>query len=166
MYSGKAKAAIPVVVRLLVIEDDRPERCTLNCILSHAGSTTPRWRYSALIDPTKLRSCGICIRKRLDKMGMNENRENSKSYRNCQHCADWDYDHSDILGMEPPKSYPQEVHENSPPPPPHRAAGETKIVPVIQTYESLKQGCTYCFLMFSNVNGKSAWKRHISVSWE
>ena len=145
MYSGKAKAAIPVVVRLLVIEADRPERCTLNCILSHAGTTTPRWRYSALIGPTKLRSCGICLRRRLNRIVLNNNRQISESHQNCHHCADWDYDRTDILGMEPPGLYPNEADVNSPQAPPHCAAGVRKIVPVIQTYESLRQGCAYCF---------------------
>lgn len=35
MVSGKTKTVIPVVVELLVIAADRPERCSLNSILSH-----------------------------------------------------------------------------------------------------------------------------------
>ena len=57
MFSGKHKRPIPVIVKLLTIIADRPERSSINCILSHAGNSTTRWRYSALIDPNRLRSC-------------------------------------------------------------------------------------------------------------
>ncbi len=65
MFSGKHKCTIPVIVKLLTIIADRPERSSINCILSHAGNSTTRWRYSAFIDPDRLRSCRTCFTRRL-----------------------------------------------------------------------------------------------------
>lgn len=78
-------------------------------------------------------------------MKSNDNTPNPILNRTCQHCADWDYDHSEILGMEPPKNYPKADNISSPSAPPHHAAGVRKIIPVIQTYDSLNKGCAYCF---------------------
>ena len=57
MYCGKTKKMVPVVVELLILAADRPERAAINCILSHSGNSTARWMHSALIDPAVLWSC-------------------------------------------------------------------------------------------------------------
>jgi len=60
-YVAKYGKKIPVVLKTLAIIADRPERCNLNCILSHTGLTTKRWLYSAYIDVQVLPSCKTCL---------------------------------------------------------------------------------------------------------
>ena len=52
---------VPVVVRVLVMSADCPERNALNNLLSYTGASSKRWRYSSLIDPYRLASCSHCF---------------------------------------------------------------------------------------------------------
>ena len=141
LYSGKTNSSIPVVVQLLIIAADPPERCSINCILSHAGTTTQHWKYSSLIDPTKLQSCAKCRKRLLSKFEGNIH----ITHKPCQNCADWDYGRSNLLGILPPDSYPTNSHQDSPNPPTDHSARKEKIIPITLTYDILKQGCGYCF---------------------
>ena len=139
---------VPVIAKLLVIATDRPERCTMNCVLYHNGNSTMRCLYAALIDPSKLRSCPRCLRKRLNSL-INDSisilhQSISNDQNRCTNCADWDYNRGSVLRIECPYSYPCQEH-NKRPPPTGRSVGIRKIQPVSMSYTYLKQVCEYCF---------------------
>ena len=70
-YYGKLNKNIPIVVRVLAISADRPERSTLNHMLGHAGTNTRRWRYSAYVNQQTLPSCDRCLTTRIKDIRMN-----------------------------------------------------------------------------------------------
>ena len=49
-YCAIFKKNVPVVVKVLTISSNRPERSAINHILGHNGTTTRRWLHSAYID--------------------------------------------------------------------------------------------------------------------
>ena len=63
---------------------DRPERCSINSILQHNGSTTKRWRYAGSINQDKFPSCPTCFKKRITNI-------NTYVYNRCHNCCDWNY---------------------------------------------------------------------------
>ena len=65
MYCKATNTNIPIVVETLAVSADRPERSSLNAMLGHNGLCTRRWRYSAYINTTKLKSCPKCTQKRI-----------------------------------------------------------------------------------------------------
>ena len=67
-FSQKFKNLYPVIVHPLCLSADRPERSSINCILSHQGSSTKRWMYSELIPRKKLPSCTSCFETRWKKL--------------------------------------------------------------------------------------------------
>ena len=54
LYVKQFQQSLPIVVRVLVMSADRPERNALNDLLSHNGTSSKRWMYSTMIDPYKL----------------------------------------------------------------------------------------------------------------
>ena len=155
----KKGGTVPVIVKLLVYAADRPERCSINCIISHNGSSTTRWLYSALIDCNKLRSCPRCLKRRLKSI--NDCDTVSTRTHSCNYCADWDYNNINTLQYPVPKCYPCKAHLDSPKPPCYREAGINYIKPVYMTYQYLKEGCAYCFFnLFMN-----EWKKNESVCY-
>ena len=54
---------IPVIVKALAVLADRPERCAMNYILSHTGTTTKRWGYAAYLNKKYIPSCSLCFKK-------------------------------------------------------------------------------------------------------
>ena len=67
-YHGKIKKNIPVIVEVLAVLADRPERCAMNSLLQHNGTNTKRWRYSAYIKYHYLPSCLKCFAHNLNYM--------------------------------------------------------------------------------------------------
>lgn len=142
MFCGRTNKLIPVVVKLLIYADDLPERSSINCILSHNGKSTCLWLYSALIYPNTLRSCCICIRRRLKYV---KDMNISDCVYRCAHCDDWDYSKESMLYTFSPTNYPNSSHSDIPPAPKYREAGLDKILPVKMSYSLLQTGCAYCF---------------------
>ena len=93
-YSHKYGTPNPVIVWTLCISADRPERSSLNSILSHNGLSTKRWMYSELIPRNKLGSCRQCFTKRCKNITANT--LPSEKSRICKRCCDWEmnFDHS------------------------------------------------------------------------
>ena len=149
MYCGISKKDIDVQVRLHTIAADRPERSSLNYILSHTGKSTIRWKYSALIDINKLPSCKLCFQKRLKDVFnlMKKTFPNTNDLALCIKCADWNYENKEILKQTLPKNYPSNHHLKSPCPPKYRSSAKDTfyIIPVKMTYEYLKQGIKFCY---------------------
>ena len=48
---------IPVIVKVMAVLADRPERCSMNYILQHNETTTKRWRYAGFIHAQFFLSC-------------------------------------------------------------------------------------------------------------
>ena len=141
MYCKSTQSNIPVVVQILAISADRPERSALNFMLGHNGLTTKRWRYAAYINSKVTRSCMHCIKNRI------KNISNLSLYSNhkCMRCCDWDYDHP-LMGIYKPDDYPTNQHPNSPPPPDGREVlNVIHLYPIEITYETLIKGTTFCF---------------------
>ena len=141
MYCKSTNCNIPVVLKVLAISADRPERSSLNCMLGHNGISSRRWRYSAYINQQKLKSCVICFKRRLQKLNVAYEHNNFV----CRHCFDWDYNHP--LMKEPkPENYPSNEHPNSPQPPKGREVTDvTYLRPIELSYELLMQGVRFCF---------------------
>ncbi len=97
-----------MVVKVMTIISDRPERCSINCILSHTGKTTVIWCYSALIVPESLSSCNNCLKQRLNHMKKYpQNSYKQFDNRRCENCADWNYGNLKLLKAPPPDNYPR-----------------------------------------------------------
>ena len=92
-YVKQFQQSLPIVVRVLVMSADRPERNSLNDLLSHNGNSSKRWMYSSMIDPYKLASCPGCYHKRLLRLyTMNDSFQESTN--TCRKCCDFDYENS------------------------------------------------------------------------
>ena len=147
-YCAIVKKNIPVVVKILTISADRPERSAINHVLGHNGTTTKRWLYSAYINQDKLPSCPQCLKRRFHNIDAT-NTLVSPSY-NCRTCGDWDYDSTSIHLCESfPHNYPTKQHEESPQAPIGRPINNNSTVkglfPVKLEYKWLKQGCQFSF---------------------
>ena len=80
-------------------------------MLSHNGISSRRWKYSAYINQNKLKSCVICLKKRLQRLNA---AYQSNSFI-CRYCFDWDYNHPSM--KEPkPENHPSNEHPDSPQP--------------------------------------------------
>ena len=143
-YYGKLKKNIPVVVKVLALSADRPERCTMNHILNHAGLNTRRWRYSGYINQRFFPACNACTSLRIRRIKNNQFKE---SQDRCRYCCNWNFmSKSRHVLVSKPNNYPQIQHERSPTPPLHREVKNiTHIRPVEITYDWIKQGCRFCF---------------------
>ena len=111
-----SKKNVPVVVKVLTISANRPERSAINHILGHNGTT--RQLYSEYIDQDKLPSCMKYLKKRLKKVSNNNNycqMAFSTSVRICKSCGDWHFNRkSQHLGHLIPDGYPIYQHDDSP----------------------------------------------------
>ena len=166
-YCSLFKKNVPVIVKILSISADRPERSAINHILGHNGTTTKRWLYSAYIDQTKLPSCMECLKSRLKKIASNNNTCQitlSMSTRNCRTCCDWDFSRKcQSFGHEFP-----EAHDDSPEPPIGRSikvSHQDRLFPVKLEYNWLKQGCRFSFHnIFHGVwSRQNAYSYHQSI---
>ena len=86
------KRNVPVVVEVLAISADSPERSSINKMLCHSGMTSKRWMHSAYIDTSTLPSCDDCFQKRINAMTSVDNHQNNPSQLAlavCKHCGDW-----------------------------------------------------------------------------
>ena len=138
MYCKATNNNIPVVVKVLAISADRPERCALNCMLGHGGTTSRRWRYSAYVNQSKLKSCRQCLRERIKS-----SREEASKF--CSNCYDWDYNHPNMC-VRKPSDYPCSQHPDSPSPPRGREVENVSLLyPIELTYDVMIQGVRLCF---------------------
>ena len=91
---------IPVIVKVMAVLADRPERCSMNYILQHNGLTTKRWRHAAVISQKYLPSCRTYFTRRINNI-------QSCQYLRCQHCCDWNYNADNQHNHQPlPEHYP------------------------------------------------------------
>ena len=76
---------IPVIVKVMAVLANRPQRCSMNYILQHNGTTTKRWMYAGFIDAQYFPSCAQCFLRRI---------KNIQSYKltTYQHCCDLNYE--------------------------------------------------------------------------
>ena len=89
---------------------DRPERCSINSILQHNGSTTKRWRYTGSIDQDKFPLCSTCFKNRITNI-------DTYVYNICHTCCDWNYHATNQhIRQPPPDNYPKCQHQDSPEP--------------------------------------------------
>ena len=120
-YSSRHLKEIPVIVKPLIISADRPERSSLNSILSHSGNSSKRWRYSELIDRKKLPSCSQCLSKRFNTICNYQVIVQPSKF--CNKCCDWNMmTKNKVSKFPPPHNYPTQQHQNSPTPPSSRQA--------------------------------------------
>ena len=145
-YSYKHGTPYPVIVQTFCISADRPERSSLNYILSHNGLSTKRWMYSELIPRNKLGSCRQCFKKRCNNISGNSPRSRKSGV--CKRCCDWEmnFDHSTGHFL-PPINYPTKKHTDSPDPPVGRDVSKPfeKLPPIRVTYETLTKATKFGF---------------------
>ena len=145
-YSSKLQKMYPVIVRPPCVLADRPERSSLNCILSHNGCSTKRWSFSELIPRTKLPSCEKCFYKRIEKLI--EGNLKKKKPSTCNRCCDWEMSKErKVSHFFPPTNYPSKKHPDSPPPPIGRDVSQpfVKLPPIRVTYEILYSATKFAF---------------------
>jgi len=147
-YCAIVDKNIPVVVRILTISADRPERSAINHVLGHNGTTTRRWLYSAYINQDKLPSCRHCLKLRI--LNINSTNSSLNSSHKCRTCGDWDYDSTSVHLCESfPHNYPTKQHEESPQAPTGRPINNNSSVNGLYSvkleYKWLKQGCQFSF---------------------
>ena len=145
-YSKQYRKLHPVFVRPLCVSADRPERSTLNCILSHNGCSTKRWMYSELIPRNKLPSCKSCFNARWKDLDPNKPKKNNHSI--CRRCCDWEMNANDTTcHFLPPTNYPTEKHRESPPAPCGRDVSKPfeKLPPIRITYQVLSSATKFAF---------------------
>ena len=108
IYSSLCGKNIPIVVEIMAICADRPERSLMNKMLNHNGVSTSRWKYSCLIkDPNKLKSCKRCINNGAKKI-FNHLKGHPESIKNilCNKCSNWNFNHKQMR-TNPPDNYPK-----------------------------------------------------------
>ena len=136
---------IPVIVKVMAVLADRPERCSMNYILQHNGTTTKRWMYAGFIDAQYFPSCAQCFLRRI---------KNVQSYKftTCQHCCDWNYEIDNQHIRQPlPEHYPTQQHPESPDPPVGRhIIGCTYLIPIQQSYDIIIAASKFCAFNFWN----------------
>ena len=146
-YSSLCNKSIPVVVETMAICADRPERSSMNKMLSHNGSTTARWKYSCAIqNPNILKSCRRCIKNRIEKVHFGlKGLPCSISNTLCNNCSNWNFGNK-LMRSSPPDKYPKKKHRHSPPAPKYRtiATENFQIRCVEITYKSLKEASIFC----------------------
>ena len=141
MYCKNINSNIPVVVKIVAISADRPERSALNSMLGHNGISSRRWRYSAYINQKKLKSCKICLKQRFLKINV----ASADHPHLCRMCYDWNFNHPSM--HEPkPENYPKTQHPDSPVPPAGREVLDIEnLHPIELSYPLLIQGVQFCF---------------------
>ena len=145
-YSSIHQKLYPVIIRPLCVSADRPERSSINSILSHQGSSTKRWMYSELIPRNKLPSCSKCFHIRTQNILKNKDERKKSSI--CQKCCDWDMNSDKTTShFSPPENYPSKKHPESPMPPRGRDICKPfeKIPPICVTYEHLISATNFAF---------------------
>ena len=146
-YCKKFKQLYPVIVKPLCISADRPERSTLNSILSHNGTSTKRWMYSELTPRNKLPSCMKCFKHRCKNIS-SPNTLSQGNRNSCKRCCDWNMsDKKRTSYFLPPTHYPATKHHNSPPPPFGRDVCKPfeKLPPIRVTYTILIEATKFGF---------------------
>ena len=141
MYCKATNTNIPIVIKILAISADRPERSSLNCMLGHNGLSSRRWRFSAYINQNKLKSCIVCIKRRLQSINT------AFDYNNkvCHLCCDWNYNHPSMKQIKP-DNYPSNQHPDSPAPPLGREVLNIKYLrPIELSYQIMMDGVRFCF---------------------
>ena len=152
----------PVIVKPLCISADRPERSSLNFILSHNGSSTKRWMYSELIPRNKLPSCISCFTKRWKRIDGDVIDTKTKSI--CNRCCDWEmlcnHNNSNFF---PPTNYPTEKHPESPPAPIDRDICKPfeKLRPIKMSYDILLKATKFAFWNYLH----GVWKKSQTHSY-
>ena len=145
-YCQKYKRNYPVIIAPLCVSADRPERSSLNSILSHNGSSTKRWMYSELIPRPKLPSCSRCFSIRCCRL--DSEIELASDSRVCKRCCDWNMDNqNNCAKFFPPTNYPGKKHPESPVAPSHRDISKPfeKMVPIRVSYDILTKGMKFAF---------------------
>ena len=152
-YYGKLRKVIKVKPVVTVSAQDRVERSSSNCILSHKGTYAARWLYSANLGDKNMvaffPSCDICYKRRTNFL-LGKSPRDVSSYNLCPKCADWNINsESSKLWFQKPKDYPFEKARNSPDAPPGRdvmALTQNKLRPVKLSFEFLKKALDFaCF---------------------
>ena len=131
---------VPIVVEVLAMSADRPERATINSMLNFNGSATRRWRYSSLTEIKKIPSCINCLKKRLRKILLIQSE--GVVPRMCLLCCDWEYDNKNPTShFKPPPNYPTTKNIGGPISPPNRDIikqhSDDKLRPVVISYSFL-----------------------------
>ena len=168
-YYGKMKKNVPVVVKVLALSADRPERSTMNHILNHAGLSTHRWRYSAYINQKTFPACFTCTSSRIKRI---KNQNFNPVQDRCRICCNWNYMSKSRHILSPTSiHYPKTQHSLSPAPPKHREVKNCfEIQPVEMTYDWIKQGCRFCFCNVFykewNIQSAMAYMSSIGVNHE
>ena len=159
MYCKVTNSNIPVVIEILAISADRPERGALNSMLGHNGISSRRWRYSAYITPKVLKSCLHCMSERITALRSENYSEDYNNQNQCRHCSDWNFENP-IMKADRPIDYPEEQHPESPPPPCGREViNIKKLYPIEITYDALISGVKFCFFNCY----KETWTKHSSM---
>ena len=87
-YVSKEKRYLPIVIRVIAMSADRPERSTLNNMSGHSSHSAKRWMYSSLTDPHKMASCTQCYIRRIRKLYFDTN---TNDVSQCTKCCDFDF---------------------------------------------------------------------------
>ena len=144
-YSSLHKKYVPVIVETMTISADRPERSSLNRLLSHCGNSTKRWMYSELIDRNKLKSCDNCFKRRVELL--NEEKYTYLNQFKCRKCCDWNMDlNTKHCSFKAPPKYPSIQHPLSPDHPTSRSVSSSPsfvLYPVRVSYHHLLQCVKY-----------------------
>ena len=130
---------IPVIVKTMAVLADRPERSSMNHILSHNGLTTKRWGYAGYLNIRYLPSCSLCFNRRLHNI-------TNATPDSCSRCCDWNYNTKCRHRLcHIPPNYPTCQHHNSPLPPKGREViGRKMIAPIQQTFDLLITASKFC----------------------
>ena len=146
-YCGQSKSNVQVVVKVLSVLYDRPERSAVTLVQHHTALNSRRWGYSAYINQDKFPSCKSCFQKRLRVII--DGVDSSRNAR-CSSCCDFDMDNSCVMNRALlPSNYPSSQHKDSPLPPKGREVlNTTFLLPVKLSFKWLIQGCEYCFHNF------------------
>ena len=163
-YIQQLKQHVPTVARVIVMSCDRPERCSLNNVLSYTGNSTRRWLYSSLVNPFRIASCNRCLKKRSDILFHNKQR--SMRENTCPFCCDFDYDNLKVVNsFVLPDNYPKQSHKDAPKPPKGRdiEIAQTKkfLQPVKMSYGSLVEGLEFAIF---NLHHKM-WSKQETVTY-
>lgn len=166
-YVCKLKKYLPIVIRVMAMSADRPERSTLNNMSSHSSHSAKRWMYSSLTDPHNMASCTQCYLKRIQKLFLGFD---TNDISHCRKCCDFDFASTLPLNrFRCPNNYPRyasQIKDNINVKPPKgrdefSVNGSQDMLPLKLDYSLLGNGLKYALYQYS----VGSWKKKETLSY-
>ena len=134
-YSPRHQKMVLCAVKFRSSIQDRVERNSHTCLLSHSSYITRRWGYVAAFDLSGLVSCDRCYRRRVENLIIAGTGDITPTINSCPNCGDYGYHEVPRQFFDPiPVEYPKQPCPcgNCPPFAQGRSVPPGEFLPVIK----------------------------------